>query len=95
MIPRWQLFGSLYFNYQWNTLTTVQEGLVPPRPVPMTQGRLLGGGSSLNVMVWGRGTRTEHNYWEEFGNPGWGYDDMLPYFKKVSTTCTNHEIPHE
>jgi choline dehydrogenase-like flavoprotein len=84
MIPRFQLFGSLYLNYQWNTLTTAQEGLTPPRPVPMTQGRLLGGGSSLNVMVWGRGTRTEHDHWKTtFENPGWGWDDLFPYFKKV------------
>lgn len=86
MVPRWQIFGALYLNYQWNTLSTPQEGLVASRPVPIEQGRVLGGGSSLNVMVWGRGTRVEYDHWKEFGNPGWGWDGLLPYFKKAEAT---------
>jgi choline dehydrogenase-like flavoprotein len=84
MIPRWQIFGALDLNYQWNTITTAQEGLILQRPVLMEQGRLLGGGSSLNVMVWGRGTPTEYDTWASFGNPGWDWNGLLPYFKKVS-----------
>jgi choline dehydrogenase-like flavoprotein len=87
MIPRWQIFAALDLNYQWNTTSTPQEGLTLQRPMPIEQGRLLGGGSSVNVMVWGRGTQTEYNNWASFGNPGWDWEGLLPYFKKVRLAC--------
>ncbi|KAH7031127.1 uncharacterized protein B0I36DRAFT_267882 [Microdochium trichocladiopsis] len=82
MIPRWQILGALDLSYQWGTLTTPQQELALNRPVILNQGKLLGGGASLNFMVWGRGTPTEYDTWEELGNPGWGWKGLLPYFKK-------------
>ena len=49
----------------------------------MPQGKVLGGGSILNAMCWNRGGRDDYNTWEDFGNPGWGWEGMLPYFMKV------------
>lgn len=87
MIPRWQIFGAaLGIGYQWPGTTTPQEELTLKRPVIMQQGRVLGGGASLNFMVWGRGTPAEYDAWEEWGNPGWGWEGLLPYFKKVSSS---------
>lgn len=50
---------------------------------PMPQGKVLGGGSILNAMCWNRGGQDDYDAWEYLGNPGWGWNGMLPYFMKV------------
>ncbi len=53
------------------------------RQLEWAGGRVLGGSSSINGMVCGRGLPADYDCWVEAGNPGWGWDDMLPYFKRL------------
>ena len=68
--------------YDWN-LVTVPQIQLDGNARPMPQGKALGGGSILNAMCWNRGGADDYDTWEALGNPGWGWDGMLPYFIKV------------
>ena len=68
-------------RYDWN-LSTVSQAYLDGHPRSIPQGRALGGGTLLNGMLWNRGGRADYDDWVQLGNPGWGWDDMLPYFKK-------------
>lgn len=70
-------------KYDWNLWTAPQTSL-DGRGRPYDTGRGVGGGSLINGMCWTRGGRADYDAWEALGNPGWGWDGMLPYFKKVS-----------
>lgn len=48
----------------------------------LPRGKVLGGTGTINAMVYVRGQRQDFDYWRRLGNTGWGYDDVLPYFKK-------------
>ena len=45
-------------------------------------GKVIGGGSTVNGMLYVRGDQEDYDTWERKGNPGWGWKDVLPYFKK-------------
>ena len=53
------------------------------RRIFLPRGRVLGGSSSINAMIYIRGNRSDYDEWRDLGNPGWGWDDMLPYFKRA------------
>ena len=49
------------------------------------RGKTLGGSSSINGLVWNRGQAADFDHWAQRGNRGWGYSDVLPYFKRIET----------
>ncbi|GES66036.1 hypothetical protein ATETN484_0014000400 [Aspergillus terreus] len=68
-------------QYDWN-LTYVQNPDAGNRTLAIPQGKAVGGSSLLNRMVFDRGSQADYNRWEALGNAGWGWTDLLPYFKK-------------
>jgi len=66
-------------RYNWNFTTTPQPGL-ENRRLPMPRGRVVGGTSSINGMVYIRGAPADFDAWSAMGNPGWSYREVLPYF---------------
>ena len=72
-----------YGFYRWNIYTVPQQQLDGvSREVPVGKG--VGGGSLINGLIWNRGNQESYNTWNELGNSGWGWNDLLPYFEKVS-----------
>ena len=52
------------------------------RAIPVPRGRVLGGSSSINGLLYVRGQALDYDVWAQLGNRGWSYQDVLPYFKK-------------
>ena len=65
----------------WLFETTAQDGL-NGRSLGYPRGKILGGCSSINGMIYMRGQARDYDHWRQLGNSGWGWDDCLPYFKK-------------
>jgi len=66
-------------SWQFKTEPTEWTG---GRGIATTQGRTLGGSSSINGMVYNRGQKADFDSWAQRGNRGWGYADILPYFRR-------------
>jgi choline dehydrogenase-like flavoprotein len=67
--------------HNWNYNTVPQPGL-NGRCGFQPRGKVMGGSSSVNAMVYTRGNRLDYEHWAELGNPGWWFEDVLPYFKR-------------
>lgn len=74
-------------KYNWCYYTEPQKNL-DNRRLPWPRGRVLGGSSSLNAMVYIRGHAQDYDDWHNSGAEGWSYADCLPYFRKAQ----NHEL---
>ncbi len=55
------------------------------RNIEVPRGKMLGGSSSINGMVFVRGQRQDYDHWAQLGNRGWSYDDVLPLFKQMES----------
>ena len=65
----------------WN-YETDPEPYLDGRALYVPRGKMLGGSSSMNAMIYIRGNRADYDGWAAGGAGGWSYDDVLPYFKK-------------
>lgn len=68
-------------KYAWQFETEPSAGTAN-RSIPMVQGKTLGGSTAINGMNYNRGAATDFDEWAGQGNRGWGYADVLPYFKR-------------
>ncbi len=77
-------YGKLFKekSVNWMYQTEPEPGL-GGRQVFQPRGKVLGGSSSINGLLYVRGQHEDYDRWRQRGNVGWGYDDVLPYFKKA------------
>ena len=84
LFVRWPAgFVHLQKPSNWWDWKTVAQPNCNGRQIPTPQGRLVGGGSAINGMVYIRGNKRDYDLWAEDGNDRWGYADVLPYFRKA------------
>ena len=75
-----ELVPGKKFNWHFWTKPDPNMG---DRPMFWPRGKGLGGSSSINAMIYIRGHASDYDQWRQMGNEGWGFDDVLPYFKKA------------
>ena len=74
----WELWTT---PVDWG-FTTVPQSAALDRPLYWPRGKVLGGSSCLNAMIYVRGAPADYDAWAYLGNSGWDYESVLPYFKK-------------
>ena len=68
------------FGWQYET---APQPAMNGRRMYQPRGKLIGGSSSVNAMVYIRGQAADYDHWRQLGNAGWSYDDVLPFFKRA------------
>ena len=81
-IPVGYLYTIANPRTDWCYKTQPDEHLAG-RSIHYARGRVLGGCSSINAMIYMRGQKEDYDYWASLGNAGWSWNDVLPLFKKV------------
>jgi choline dehydrogenase len=77
----------------WRYKTEAEPGL-SGRVLNYPRGRLLGGCSAINGMIYMRGQAADYDHWRQLGLVGWGWDDVLPYFKKSEDNAAGADDMH-
>jgi choline dehydrogenase len=86
-LPLGVIWLSKDARHNWLYKSTPQAGL-SGRTVSIPRGKVLGGSSAINGMIYIQGHRDDYNSWAKAGCAGWGYDDVLPYFHKLQETLS-------
>jgi choline dehydrogenase-like flavoprotein len=77
----------------WHYQTVPQPGLNGRRGF-QPRGKVLGGSSAINAMIYARGHRWDYDNWASLGNTGWSYEDVLPYFRKSENNEDHRDSPY-
>ena len=81
-------------TYDWDFHTIPQERAAG-RAIYWPRGRMLGGSSSMNAMIYIRGSRHDYDTWrDEYGCSGWGYTDLMPYFRRAEANSRGADAYH-
>jgi choline dehydrogenase len=80
-------------RFNWGYETAPQAAM-KGRRMYWPRGRLIGGSSSVNAMVYMRGQPADYDHWRQLGNAGWSYADVLPWFKKAERNERLHDEFH-
>jgi choline dehydrogenase len=88
-------YGKLFKDktVNWMYQTEPEPGL-DGRTIFQPRGKVLGGSSSINGLLYVRGQHEDYDRWRQHGNGGWGYDDVLPYFKKAENQARGADEFH-
>jgi choline dehydrogenase len=88
-------YGKLFKekSVNWMYQTEPEPGL-NNRQVFQPRGKVLGGSSSINGLLYVRGQHEDYDRWRQRGNAGWGYEDVLPYFKKAENQQRGEDEYH-
>lgn len=73
---------------------TDPEPILGGRTIDYPRGKVLGGCSSINAMLYMRGQARDYDHWRELGNLGWGWNDVLPFFKQHEDFCHGADEMH-
>lgn len=79
--------------FDWCYLTEPDPG-IGGRRLQWPRGKVLGGSSSLNGLLYVRGQAQDYDHWAELGNDGWSFDDVLPYFRKSEDNQRGEDFYH-
>ena len=77
----------------WDLLSEPEPGL-GGRRLYLPRGRVIGGSSSINAMIYVRGNRADYDDWAALGCEGWSYEDVLPYFKRAEDNERGEDMYH-
>src|SRR5215475_7435287 len=80
-VPVGYLFAIGNPRSDWMFKTEPEPGL-NGRSLAYPRGKVIGGSSSINAMIYMRGQAADYDHWRQLGLPGWGWDDVLPFFKR-------------
>lgn len=78
-------------SWGWQTVPQRHMGGMQIR---YTQARVIGGGSTINAQIYTRGNALDYDEWRQMGCDGWGYEDVLPYFRKAEDNDTHNDRYH-
>ena len=80
-------------DIDWDYASEPEPNLAD-RELYIPRGKMLGGSGSMNAMIYIRGSRHDYDDWRDLGCAGWGYDDVLPYFKRSENNERIHDDYH-